>query len=339
MSAIDLAFEQNLLRQRADDKNKSTERIYAGKNRADRVGYGASVEKARIESDAKFYEQYIKALTVISEFDGKNPKHNVYKEGTSYFVRPRHESGEDSGLYATEPQEITSTEYMRLMQENSNTMATRKLVMQGYLGGKIKTTAEYDATEVARAKNKQFQDKSEGNAPPIDVDSDKDDNLTVSGYTIKDKVHEETGFTPDEFFVAENEKSNPFKLGFDPRHPISGLISRNKDYDPTLKPGSAQLQKISPNYPKQYMEGTSKGKKNIGNPKTDMLTRAKGGVTAGSMPTITFQKDVNSFKNLSDAQNANLMKQYKDAIANGKIMEGEEGIEVNSKGNLVFKQK
>jgi hypothetical protein len=348
MSAIDLLFEQELLRRRAMDKNLSTERIYKGQSEskeriydakfdADKRGYEAEEYKAGAEAQTKFYETYINALTMISEFDGKNPKKNIFKRGDVHYVRPQLSGGSEQGLYGEEV-EISMQEYIRLEKENQNTIQLRSLVMQGYLP-QVKASSEYDKTDVARAKNAQQTDKSNGQDPPrkIEVD-DKTDKIKVDGKTVSDVVKSETGFSEDEFYKMEGlDKDKMFKFGYDKRHPISGLVSMNPNYDPSAIPGeTGELQLIKPKHPKQYYEGLSRSYDKIGDPTTDMLTRTKGGITAGSMPTM--HQSVDTFSQLTDKQNADLVRQHKQAMADGLVEEGET-VEVNAQGKLVFRQK
>ena len=147
-------------------------KAYADKNATER-------KRLKDLNRREYYKIYVDAMGKMAEFDGKNPLHQIEKEG----------EGKDAKYYVGDDrQEISAKAYMQYNQENLNTMELRNLVMGGYIAG-IKNGQEYDADEIQRALAK----KAKGDPPPSGVNTANDGTVTIvdkedgKGKNIKEK--------------------------------------------------------------------------------------------------------------------------------------------------------
>ena len=165
-------------------------KAYSDKNAVDR-------EKIKAENNRSYYKTFVDAMGKASEFDSKNPLHQIRKEGEVYY----------KGVGAEE-EEISSKAYAQYLQENKNTMKLRALVMGGYLNG-IKYADEYDEDGIARA---EIARKRNPNNPPSGITYGADgrvlitDNNTGIKKDIKEKTEEELA-DPDLDLEGEDDGS------------------------------------------------------------------------------------------------------------------------------------
>lgn len=150
----------------------------------------------------EYYKIYVDAMGKMAEFDGKNPMHQIEKDG----------EGKDAVYYigvGEERQEISSKAYLQYNQENLNTIKLRNLVMGGYITG-IKNGREYDPDEVQRALNKKAKNP---NNPPSGVITSSDGTVKVKDKNdgvdkdIKTKTEEDLA---DETLDLEGEEGSWF---------------------------------------------------------------------------------------------------------------------------------
>ena len=165
-------------------------KAYADKNAVDR-------EKIKAENNRSYYKTFVDAMGKASEFDSKNPLHQIRKEGDVHY----------KGV-GNEEVEISSKAYLQYLQENKNTMKLRNLVMGGYLNG-IKYFSEYDADAIARA---EIAFKRNPNNPPSGITYGDDgrvlitDKNTGNKKDIKEKTEEELS-DPDLNLEGEDDGS------------------------------------------------------------------------------------------------------------------------------------
>jgi len=150
----------------------------------------------------EYYKIYVDAMGKMAEFDGKNPMHQIEKEG----------EGKDAVYYigvGEERQEISSKAYLQYNQENLNTIKLRNLVMGGYIQG-IKNGRDYDPDQVQRALNEKAKNP---NNPPSGVIQSSDGTVKIKDKNdgvakdIKQKTDEDLA---DETLDLEGEEGSWF---------------------------------------------------------------------------------------------------------------------------------
>jgi hypothetical protein len=165
-------------------------KAYSDKNAVDR-------EKIKAENNRSYYKTFVDAMGKASEFDSKNPLHQIRKEGDVFY----------KGVGEAE-EEISGKAYAQYLTENKNTMKLRNLVMGGYLNG-IKYFSEYDEDAIARA---EIALKRNPNNPPSGVTYGEDgrvlitDKNTGNKKDIKEKTDEELS-DPDLNLEGEDDGS------------------------------------------------------------------------------------------------------------------------------------
>jgi len=205
-------------------------KAYADKNATER-------KRLKDLNRREYYKIYVDAMGKMAEFDGKNPLHQIEKEG----------EGKDAKYYigvGDDRQEISAKAYMQYNQENLNTMELRNLVMGGYIAG-IKNGQEYDADEIQRALSK----KAKGDPPPSGVKTDSNGTVTIvdkedgKDKNIKDKVEEDLQDPDLELNLEEDEGSwfSNTSVGRaidkdlnDPRSGLYGLSQQFNDGEPGM---------------------------------------------------------------------------------------------------------
>ena len=136
-------------------------KAYADRNKTEQ-------DKIKAQNKREYYKIFVDAMGKMSEFDGKNPLHQIEKEG----------QGKDAKYFigvGDERQEISAKAYMQYNTENLNTMKLRNIVMGGYMTG-IKHMSEYDPDAIARAENML---KRNPNNPPSGVKTAPDGRVVI----------------------------------------------------------------------------------------------------------------------------------------------------------------
>lgn len=125
-------------------------------------------DKIKAQNKREYYKIFVDAMGKMSEFDSKNPLHQIEKEG----------QGQDAKYFigvGDDRQEISAKAYMQYNTENLNTMKLRNLVLGGYMTG-IKHMSEYDPDAIARAENML---KRNPNNPPSGVKTASDGRVVI----------------------------------------------------------------------------------------------------------------------------------------------------------------
>ena len=263
-------------------------KAYADKNATER-------KRLKDLNRREYYKIYVDAMGKMAEFDGKNPLHQIEKEG----------EGKDAKYYigvGDDRQEISAKAYLQYNQENLNTMELRNLVLGGFIKG-IKNGQEYDADEVQRALSK----KAKGDPPPSGVKTGSDGTVTIvdkedgKGKNIKEKVEEDLG-DPDLDLDLEEEEDSWFSnsavgrgIKRDMNDPLSGLYGLSQqfnDAEPGMSGGGSAVGDDTARFgtlyttPSNSTSTTGVMQNQAGKPMTTEeglgQIQNKGGINAGS---------------------------------------------------------